>query len=199
MSQHISYRIGDRLYLNITDSCTLECSFCPKSRGCYKLAGYDLRMEHRPDAAEIRASVGDPRDYEEVVFCGLGEPTLRLNVLLEVARDVRARGGRVRVDTDGLANLVHSRDVLPSLAETVDHLCVSMNAQDPDTYEQVSRPNLPGSFEAMLAFLAEAPRHLPAVTATAVEGPPGVDLAACERLAAECGVGFRRRALGEVD
>jgi TatD family-associated radical SAM protein len=196
--QQISYRIGSRLYLSITDRCTLECAFCPKTQGHPRVHGYDLTMDHRPDVAEIIAAIDDPSAYEEVVFCGYGEPTLRLKVLLAVARHIKGHGGRVRVNTDGLANLVHKDDVPPALGEWVDALSVSLNAQDQAIYERHCRPNLPGSYAAVLEFLRRAPAYVPSVTATAIAGLPGVDIEACERLARECGVGFRRRELDKV-
>jgi len=198
VSQQISYTIRNRLYLSITDRCTLECRFCPKTQGVPFVKGYDLRMDHRPDEQEIIAAIDDPARYEEVVFCGFGEPTLRLKVLLAVARDVKARGGRVRVNTDGLTNLVHKDDTLPELATCVDALSVSMNAQNAEVYDRHCQPGLPGSFEAMLKFLEEAPRYIPDVTATAIDGLEGVDIAACEQLAEERGVKFRKRVLDKV-
>ncbi len=196
--QQVSYQIDDNLYLSITDRCTLECAFCPKTHGDMQVKGYDLTFDHRPTAEEIIAAIDDPARYDEVVFCGYGEPTMRLNVLLEVARNVKARGGRVRLNTDGLSNLVHKHDTLPELAECVDALSVSLNAQNREVYDRHCRPNLPGSYEAMLAFLREAPNHIPDVTATAIDGLEGVDIAACEALAKECGVKFRRRHLNQV-
>ncbi len=198
MSQQIAYQIGSRLYLSITDRCTLECEFCPKNQGSHKVHDYDLSMDHRPDVEEIIRAMGDPGDYEEVVFCGYGEPTLRLKVLIEVAKHIKAHGGKVRINTDGLMNLVHKDDVLPMLGGYIDALSVSMNAQDEATYERHCRPNLPNSFQAMLTFLREAPRYVPEVTATAIDGLPGVDIKACEQLAKECGVNFRRRELDKV-
>lgn len=198
MPQQISYRIDNRLYLSITDRCTLECAFCPKTRGSFRVHDYDLAMDHRPDAQEIIASIDDPAAYDEVVFCGYGEPTLRLKVLLEVARHIKAHGGRVRVNTDGLANLVHKDNVLPELATCVDALSVSLNAQDEATYERHCVPGLPGSYQALLKFLEEAPRHIPDVTATAIDGLDGVDIAACAALARRLGVKFRRRELDKV-
>ena len=198
MPDQISYRIGDRLYLNITDRCTLECTFCPKTQGRPQVHDYDLQLTHRPTVEEITASIGDPSRYAEVVFCGFGEPTLRLNVLLEVARWIKAQGGRVRVNTDGLANLVHKHDVLPLLGECVDALSVSLNAQDAEVYDRHCQPGLPGSYEKLLAFLREAPQHVPDVTATAIRGLPGVDIDACERLARGLGVKFRARELDHV-
>lgn len=163
-----------------------------------RVKGYDLTIYHRPTAEEIIDSIDDPAHYDEVVFCGYGEPTLRLNVLLQVARHIKQQGGRVRVNTDGLCNLVHKHDTLPELGACVDALSVSLNAQNREIYDLHCRPNLPGSYEAMLEFLRQAPDHIAEVTATAIEGLEGVDMAACEALAISMNVKFRRRTLNEV-
>ena len=197
-SQTVSYTIGDRLYLNITDRCTLECAFCPKHNDSYQVHDYDLSLDHRPSLDEIIAGIDDPAAYSEIVFCGYGEPTLRLKVLLHAAKYIKSGGGRVRVNTDGLANRVHKRNVLPELAEYVDALSVSMNAQDELTYRRHCLPALPGSFSAMLEFLSLAPRYIEDVTATAIDGLEGVDIEACEVLARERGASFRRRELDVV-
>ncbi|MBU0499685.1 MAG: TatD family nuclease-associated radical SAM protein [Gammaproteobacteria bacterium] len=197
-SQTIAYEIRGALYLNITDRCTLACAFCPKFNGTTQVHDFDLALDHRPEVAEIIATIGDPGQYSEIVFCGYGEPTLRLKVLLAVADYVKGHGGKVRINTDGLANRVHKRDVLPEMAGKVDALSVSLNAQDAVTYARHCRPALPDSFEAVLAFLKAAPQYIPEVTATAIEGLEGVDMDACERLAAACGVHFRRRRLDIV-
>jgi TatD family-associated radical SAM protein len=196
--QQISYQIDNNLYLSITDRCTLECAFCPKTLGDMTVKGYDLSFDHRPTAEEIIASIDDPTRYDEVVFCGYGEPTMRLNVLLEVARHVKKLGGRVRVNTDGLSNLVHKHDTLPELGECVDALSVSLNGQNTEVYDRHCRPNLPGSYEAMLDFLARAPEFIADVTATAIDGLEGVDIPACEAIAKRLGVKFRRRMLNQV-
>jgi len=196
--QTIAYPIRDSLYLNITDRCTLECRFCPKHNGSYQVHQHHLKLACLPSAAEVIAAAGDPARYREVVFCGYGEPTLRLKVLLEVARAVKVRGGRVRINTDGLANLVHKRNVLPEMAGLVDAVSVSMNAADPATYARHCRPRMQGAYDAMLAFVATAPRYIPKVTATAIAGLEGVDIAACERLAASLGAAFRARQLDVV-
>ncbi|MCU7924220.1 MAG: TatD family nuclease-associated radical SAM protein [Candidatus Thiodiazotropha sp. (ex Dulcina madagascariensis)] len=198
MPQQISYQIGNNLYLSITDRCTLECAFCPKTTGDMTVKGYDLTFNHRPTAEEVIASIDDPAQYDEIVFCGYGEPTLRLNVLLQVARHIKQRGGRVRVNTDGLSNLVHKHNTLPVLGEWVDALSVSLNAQNSTLYDLHCRPNLPGSYEAMLDFLRQAPCHISDVTATAVVGLEGVDIPACEAIAKTMGVNFHRRTLGLV-
>ena len=78
----LSYVIGDRLYLNLTDRCTLACAFCPKTQGFNQVHDYDLTLEQRPEIDQMIAAIGDPSAYAEVVFCGFGEPTLRLKPLL---------------------------------------------------------------------------------------------------------------------
>jgi TatD family-associated radical SAM protein len=184
-----------RLFVQVTDRCTLECRFCPRSRYDFHLGDWDLELPERPGAAELIAQIGDPRPYREVVFSGLGEPTLRLNLLLEVAAEVKRRGGRVHLETDGLANLVHDRDIPPRLAGHVDSVTVSMNAQDPRLYEHLCRPNLPGSFAAMQRFTGQLLDHVPQVSVSAIEGVQGVDMEACARLAHDLGAGFSPRQL----
>ena len=117
----------------------------------------------------------------------------------EVAAEVKRRGGRVRVNTDGLGNLVHGRNVLPELSGLVDALSVSLNAPDAETYARIC-PNRYGaaSFPALLDFLREAPEHVPSVVATAV-ALPGLDVEAVRRLAESIpGVSFRLRPYDDV-
>ncbi len=194
----ISYQIEERLYLNITDRCTLGCSFCPKNNGSMDLHEYDLSLDHRPTAAEVIASIDDISAYSEFVFCGYGEPTLRLEVLLEVAKYIKENGGRVRINTDGLANLVHKRNVLPELGKYVDSLSISLNAQNEEVYNRHCLPAMSGSYQAMLEFLRLAPQYIEQVNASAIDGLEGVNIAACERIASDCGVAFRKRTLGVV-
>ena len=196
----VAYPIRKSLYLNVTNRCTNRCAFCAKNRS-FEVKGHDLRLESEPTREEILAAVegeGDLATWEEVVFCGFGEPLLRLDDVVSVARELRARGARrIRVNTDGLASLVHGRDVVAELEGVVDAVSVSLNAPDADTYERLCRPGLPGAYEAVLDFLRGAGERLPEATATVV-AVPGLDLAACRRRAGELGVGFREREYDEV-
>ena len=99
----IAYRIRNSLYLNITNRCSNRCSFCAKFDD-YTVKGHFLHLDHEPDAAEVLAAVGDPVGYEEVVFCGYGEPLLRLDLIKEVAAELKKKGCRIRINTDGQAN-----------------------------------------------------------------------------------------------
>ncbi len=194
----LAYTIGDKLYLNVTDRCTLRCTFCPKHVSQPRVRGYDLSLGTRPEVRDLIAAIGDPARYREVVFCGFGEPTLRLKPVLEISEYIHSRHGRVRINTDGLANLVHKRNVLPELSGRIDALSVSMNAHSEAVYNQHCRPALRGSYEAMLRFLEQSPRYVKEVTATAIDGLQSVDINACQRLASARGVQFRRRVLDVV-
>jgi len=189
----IAYSIRDSLYLNITNRCTNSCVFCPKTKGSYYVKGYDLRIEAEPSADEVISAAGDLTRYREVVFCGYGEPLLRLDIVKEVASYVKSKGVRVRIDTDGLANLVHGRNILPELAGIVDAISVSLNAPDPETYRKLC-PSRFGddAFQHVVDFIREAKKYIPDVTASVVS-LPGLDIESCRRIAEELNVKFRVR------
>ncbi len=195
----VGYTLHGSRYLNVTNRCTLRCDFCPKFNGQWTVRDYDLRLRGpEPTAEEILAAVGDPDEIDEVVFCGLGEPTLRLYTLIEVAARLRGNVPRVRVNTDGLANLVYGRDVTPDFEDIIQALSVSLNAQDEATYNRHCRPLLPGAYDAVLDFVKHAREFVPEVTLTAIDGLPGVDIDACRKIADDLGVHFRRRVLDVV-
>jgi TatD DNase family protein len=194
----IAYALHGNCYLNITWHCTLRCRFCPKFDNVWTVQGYDLRLHREPGVEEITNAVGDPRRYRQIVFCGLGESTLRLDDMLEVARRLKARGATIRLNTDGLANLVHGKDVTPRLAGLIDSLSISLNAQDEAVYNRHCRPLQPGAWQALQDFTRAAKKHVPDITLTAIDGLDGVDISACEQIAADLGVKFRRRFLDEV-
>ena len=193
----IAYRIRNSLYLNITNRCSNRCSFCAKFDD-FTVKGHLLRLDHEPDTAEVLAAVGDPTRFDEIVFCGYGEPLLRLELVKEVATALKNKGCRIRINTDGQANLVHGRNILPELAGLVDSISVSLNASDPETYHQLCHtPFGRDGFASVCAFLMAAPRFIPEVTATAVT-VPGLDIAPVRRLAESLGVKFREREYAEV-
>lgn len=198
MTDQLVYDIGNARYINLSDRCTLKCCFCPKTHGEFQVHDYDLVLRKRPEADEIINQLGDIASFDEIVFCGFGESTLRLKPLLEIARHIKAHGGKVRVNTDGLANLVHKRNVLPELGVCVDAVSVSLNGQNEEIYNRHCQPSIEGSFQAMLDFLEMAPHYIKEVTATAIDGLDGVDIKACKALAEKRGVAFRSRMLDVV-
>ena len=193
-----AYRIREACYINLTNRCTLRCAFCPKFNKGWTVKGHRLRLRSEPEPAAVLEAIGDPRCYQEIVFCGLGESTLRLEAMQEVADQLKPSGVRLRLNTDGLGNWVHDRDITPELGRRFDALSVSLNAQNEAVYDRHCRPPRPGSFPALLGFVERVREQVPEVTLTAVNGLEGVDMAACEELANQLGAGFRRRVLDQV-
>lgn len=195
----IAYAAHGNCYLNITSRCTLRCHFCPKFNHQWVIDGVNLRLRQEPSVEEVLAAIDEPRAYNEIVFCGLGEPTLRLYEMVEIAAELQQRGARrVRLNTDGLASLVYNRDVTPDLEGPVDAVSISLNAHNAAIYNRHCRPTLPDSYNAVLEFADRVRDFVPDVILTAIDGLEGVDIAACEGIARNLGVKFRRRVLGVV-
>jgi TatD DNase family protein len=193
----IAYKIRDSLYLNITNRCSNRCTFCPKFDD-FVVKGHELKLSHEPSAAEVLAAVDDAAGFSEVVFCGYGEPLIRLDLVKEVAAELKRRDLQVRINTDGQANLVHHRNILPELAGLVDVVSVSLNAADPETYQRLcNTPFGAAGFQGVCDFLVEAKRHIPQVVASAVT-VPDLDVAKVRELAERLGVEFREREYAEV-
>jgi len=196
-STKIAYKIRNSLYLNITNRCTNSCVFCAKFRD-FNVKGHQLKLDHEPDFDEIIAAIGDPTIYDEVVFCGYGEPLLRLELIKQLATWLKQKNTIVRINTDGQANLVHQRNILPELEGLIDEVSVSLNAPDAQHYQKICQSSYgEQGYESVKEFIRLAPRYIPEVIASAVT-VPGIDIEACERIAKELGVEFRQRIYNEV-
>ncbi|MGM0501924.1 MAG: TatD family nuclease-associated radical SAM protein [Bacillota bacterium] len=190
----ITYQLGSKLYINLTNNCTNNCKFCVRQ---FKdgLGGYELWIDDEPTVAELIADIGSAAEYSEVVFCGFGEPLLRVDTLIKVATWVQDNypAVPVRINTNGLANLVHDRNVLQDLEGIIDSISISMNASNPETYQEVSQSKYgAAAFEAVLEFITEATEYIPKVQVSVVDYP-GVDVEQCRKLAQELGVEFKLR------
>jgi len=194
----LAYVLGDALYLNLTSACTLACTFCPKIRDDdWVVGGYDLRLAKAPSADEVfeAALRLGLAGRDEVVFTGLGEPTRRLDVLLDLVRRLKSAGvRRVRLDTDGLASLREGKDAAALLGEAgLDAVSVSLNAPDADTYARLC-PSRYGreAYAAVKAFVRACVGRIPDVAASAV-ALPGLSEEGCRRAAEALGARFRWR------
>jgi TatD DNase family protein len=196
-SARIAYRIRNSLYLNITNRCSNRCSFCAKFDD-FAVKGHNLLLDSEPSFEEVIAAVGRPQGIDEIVFCGYGEPLIRLDLVKQIASELKGRGYTIRINTDGQANLVHERNILPELAGLVDSISVSLNAPDAITYGTLcNTPYGAAGFDGVCAFIREAGRHIPEVVASAVT-VPGIDISACRSLAESLGAVFRVREYAEV-
>ncbi|MDH4231519.1 MAG: YchF/TatD family DNA exonuclease [Nitrospirota bacterium] len=192
----IAYKIRDSLYLNITNRCTNKCSFCVKFRSDF-VKGHRLRLAHEPTEEEIRHAIGDPKRFREIVFCGYGEPLQRLDTVVNISRWVKDHGGRVRINTNGHAHLIHKRDVLPDLRGIVDSISISLDAHDEETYNRICKPVFKKAFQEILRFTREAKEFIPQVQVTVV-ALKGVDMDKCRAIAEDLGVPLKIRKLDVV-
>jgi TatD DNase family protein len=197
-SEVLAYPLGDALYLNLTSACTLACTFCPKIRDDdWVVGGFDLKLRRQPTADEVwaRALAAGLAGRSEVVFTGLGEPTRRFAVLLELTRRLEEAGvKRVRLDTDGLPSLREGRDVVPELVEAgLDAVSVSLNAADAATYARIC-PNRFGerAYDACRAFI-RACAAAGLGTAASCVALPELSEEACRSAAEALGATFRWR------
>jgi len=192
------YWLENTLYLNITNQCTNNCYFCLK-RYRQGVGGFNLKLIQEPTVEEIISELSKVlhmRSWDSLVFCGFGEPTERLDVLLEVARWVRQHYGRplqIRLDTNGHGYTLNTgRDVAAELkAAGLEKVSVSLNAGDKDTYEEICKPKSSVAYEAVQDFIIKA-KLLISVEVTAVRLPE-VDLVKAQAVADSLGVAFRVR------
>ena len=192
------YWLDNKLYLNITNQCSNCCFFCLKNfkRG---VGGFNLKLAENPSLEQITSELGEVlnmRSWDEAIFCGFGEPTERLDILLMVAKWIRQHYGRplgIRVNTNGHGYVLNlGRDVAAELkAAGVDQVSVSLNAGDQETYVEVCKPTFAGAYEAVIDFIQKAKPVLD-VEATAVRMPE-VDLSKAMAVADGLGVKFRIR------
>ena len=194
----IVYWLGNSLYLNITNQCSNSCWFCLRNfkKG---VSGFNLKLDREPTTAEVKgeleAALGLKR-WSEVVFCGFGESTARLDVLLEVARWLRKRGGSVpiRVDTNGHGYVLNKgRDVAEELRDAgVSGVSVSLNGHDEASYAENCRPAFSGGFAAVVDFVNKAKKAGLEVEVSAVRMPE-VNLEKVGAVAESLGVPLRVR------
>jgi TatD DNase family protein len=192
----IAYQIRDALYLNITNRCTNKCSFCIKFHSDY-VKGHNLRLSEEPSEAAVKNAIGDPSQYKEIVFCGYGEPLLRIDLVKNVAAWIKQNRGKVRINTNGHGNLIHGRNILQELKGIVDSISISLDAHDEETYNKICRPVFKNAFREVLNFIKKAKKVIPEVRVTVVT-LEGVDIDKCKKIAEDLGVGFRIRKLDVV-
>jgi TatD family-associated radical SAM protein len=193
----ISYQVGDCLYLNITNRCTNQCPFCIRYKSREFNQTYQLWLEKEPSADELMADIGDASKYKQIVFCGYGEPTIRLDIVKAVAAELKSKFKsqklKLRIDTNGTANLFWGRNILPELKGLIDFVSVSLNAESAETYDKLCHSFYgPAAYPAVIDFIKEAKKYIPEVEASVVD-LPAVDKEKARAVADSLGVKFRVR------
>ncbi len=161
----ILYKVHNNLYVNLTNRCPCACTFCLRQTKD-NVTGDDssLWLSHEPSVQEVidEFEKFDVEAFDEIVFCGFGEPTERLDTMLEVAAYIKKQFGKpIRVNTNGLANLIWEENVTPKLAGLVDTISVSLNTPDAKRYQEIVCSKFgEQSFEAMLTFAKDAKKYV---------------------------------------
>ena len=169
----ITYEGRNSIYVNITNRCPCACVFCLRHNKDHVFNADSLWLEREPTVQEICDSI-DGRDltkYDEIVFCGYGEPTERLDDLLEVAAYVKSKGKtKIRINTNGLADLIYGEKTAHKLAGLIDSVSISLNATNKEDYLGLVRPRFGiGSYDAMLSFAKDCTQYVPEVVMTVVD------------------------------
>ena len=155
----ISYEVGNNLYINITNKCPCACTFCIRNNADGAYGSDPLWLEHEPTLEEIFADF-DKRDikkYDEIVFCGYGEPTERLETVIKSAEYLRKKSDcpKLRINTNGLGDLINEKSIAEDICKVMDTVSVSLNAGTKDEYMAVTRPKYENAFEAMQKFTSD--------------------------------------------
>ena len=197
----IVYKYGSRYYINMTNRCPCKCTFCVRNETPGLGDADSLWLDREPTVEEVKDALLalDLSSTEEIVFCGYGEPTERFDDLKEIAAFIHEKlKKRVRLDTNGLGNLINGRDIVPELAECVDRISISLNASNAAEYLEITRSKFGiESYQAVLDFIAECRKSIQGVTVSIVGGYiPEESERKCAEIAVKYGVAFRIRRCG---
>ena len=197
-AMNISYEIGNKLYLNITNKCPCNCTFCIRNNGDGAYGSDPLWLEHQPSIDEVIANLKtrDLDSYAEIIFCGYGEPTCELEILKTTAAYIRSVSKTpIRLNTNGLGNLVNKRDIAPDFEGLLDTVSVSLNASDSEAYDKVTRPSFKGvdCFEEMLKFAERVKLFVPNAMLTVVDVIGEEEIAKSQAIADKVGIQLRVR------
>ncbi len=169
----ITYKVKNGIYVNMTNRCPCACTFCLRQNGPGVFGSDSLWLEHEPDIGEVKTSIDEwnLEEYDEVVFCGYGEPTERLPELLEVAAYIRSKSDiKIRINTNGLADLIWGRSTAADLEGLIDTVSISLNANNAEDYLRLTRSKFGiGSWQAMLDYARDCTKYVPKVVMTVVD------------------------------
>jgi TatD DNase family protein len=194
----IAYKIRNSMYINMTYRCSNRCVFCARQVST-NVKGHELHLGVEPRREDIMRAIGDPKDHDEVVFCGFGEPTLRWGALKEVAMYIKKKGGKVRINTNGEANLINGRDVTGELEGLADNVSVSINAPECEMYDELCKSVFgKRAHKGIKEFISGCVSRGIKVEVTCLDSIGEEAVASCRALGESLGAGFRLRHMNEV-
>ncbi|MDD3590315.1 MAG: TIGR04100 family radical SAM protein [Thermoguttaceae bacterium] len=197
--KNFTYLVNKNIYVNLTNRCPCACLFCLRQKGVGVFGSGSLWLEHEPTVEEACRSLDkwNFEEFNEIVFCGYGEPTVRLDALLKIAVYIRSKSSiKIRINTNGLADLIWNEKTANKLAGLVDVVSISMNASNKEEYLRLTRSKFGiDSFEAVLQYAQDCTRYVSQVVMTIIEGVTSQqDQELCRKICEERGVQLKIRA-----
>lgn len=200
MSNTLAYVLYGKIYINLTNRCTNDCVFCLRSQKD-DVCGQEMWLENEDfEAQEVITQFEEiykNSPSNELIFCGYGEPMLKLDILKTVAEYVRKNYPqiKIRVNTNGHANYIHKRNVVPELKGLIDEFSISLNAENSEEYDRLSQPKFKGAYNEVLKFIKASSDSGIETIASIVEGYKGEhhDIDLCKKIAEENGATLRVR------
>ena len=194
----ILYRVHNNIYVNLTNKCPCACTFCLRQTRDRMEDSDPLWLEHEPAYDEVIAEFAkwNVEEYDEVVFCGFGEPTERLDVLLKVAEWIKDNNNiKTRVNTNGLSDFIHGKDTAPLFEGKIDAVSISLNTPNPERYFELTRNKFGiESFDGMLKFAKNVKKYVPNVAMTTVSTTlTKEEEEECQKICDSIGVTYRIR------
>lgn len=192
----IFYVYGGTAYANLTNKCPCSCTFCIRQNGDSVGDATNLWLEKDPSMQEILDALQSfpLDDFDELVFCGYGEPTCAADSLAATLKYVKENYSvKTRLNTNGLGDLVNGRKILPEIAPYLDSISISLNAPTSERYDELCRPRYEGAFDEMLRFAESCKGVIPEITMSVVDVISDDEIEACRRIAEDMGINYRVR------
>ena len=196
----IVYKVKGGLYINLTNRCPCSCKFCIRGNGEGAYGSDPLWLEREPTRQEVIDAIeaANPPSYSEIVFCGYGEPTERVDDLVEVAQYFKSKYSSlpIRLNTNGLSDLIAGEPTAQRFKGVIDTISISLNASTAEAYCEMCRPRFGlESYDAMLRFTSQVREFVPEVVMSivATAATSDTEIAACRDICDKLGVSLRVR------
>ncbi len=193
----IVYTYENQAYLNITNACPCRCTFCIRNNGDSVGEATTLWFEHSPSIEEIKSEI-DKFDFSEynnsIIICGYGEPTCAYANLIEACKYLKSKGIKIRLNTNGLSDLINKRETAKEICKVIDSVSISLNAPTKEKYNEITRASFgEKAFDAMLKFAKECKEFGIPTKLTVVDVISQEDIEDCKKLCEKIGIPLRVR------
>lgn len=194
----IVYRVHNNLYVNLTNRCPYSCTFCLRKTMDSVGESESLWLDHEPNYEEVIKAFEkfDVNQFDEIVFCGFGEPTEAFEILLQVTKYIKKTYKKpIRINTNGMGNLINGRNIVPEIKGLVDCISISLNNPDKKEYFALVRSKFgENSFDEMIDFAKKCVENIPKVVMTTVDTTISKeDEKRCQEICDEIGATYRIR------